>query len=279
MKFWRICVSFIMTALCMTTLLTGTCGAVPKSLLVMPLEKAFTLSDFEDEQDAEDVVKFMVGKLNVAFKGTGSYIVQDPSVYDRVLRKLDRQKLCDDIAYAAQTGKDLDTRFIVTGRITEVKTTRAKKGSVINRITAKMEGNYQSTIGLELKLINCSKAVAAATKTYTVTRSGHTADEAFQNACTYAADSFVDELIDSANAVTQKKSDSVGNIIEVKNDIVKLDKGSDAKFMDEELLFVFRDDKVIGEIQVLEINRDYTICRIYKGQEEIKVGDTVRRNQ
>ncbi|SHK51875.1 hypothetical protein SAMN05216582_10674 [Selenomonas ruminantium] len=279
MKFWRICVSFIMTAICMTTLLAGSCGAVPKSLLVMPLDKAFTLSDFEDEQDAEDVVKFMTGKLDVAFKGTSSYDVMEPSMYYKRLRDEDRAKLFDDVSYAAELGKSLGVRFVVTGRITEVNTERVKRGSVLNRLTAKMEGNYQSHIGLELKLVNCSKGIAAATKNYKVVRSGHTADEAFSNACTFAADSFVDELIDSAGNVAQKKSASAGLVTEVKNDIIKIDQGANASFFEDEILFIVRDEKIIGEAQVLEINKDYTVCRIFKNQEEIKTGDSVQRNK
>ena len=275
MNIRRTLYKLLFTVMCLMTALTAVCAAAPRTVLILPLQQGFTLTDYEDDQDAEDIIKMMTSRINIEFKGDGTYTVMEPVTYEDKLMAMDAKKITADVQSAAQAGRELGARFVVCGKINEVNTNRKGGTSMVDRILSGFEPPYKSKMVVELQFINCQKEIAILSKTYTAVRGGKNAPEAFKNACNFVAEKFVEDL---TNPVDTTKKVGVGRITSVKGEILTVDQGSAAKFFVGESLAVIRKEKEIGRVEVLEIGKEETICRITESKEKIQKGDMLSRD-
>ena len=277
MKIWQKSLGLLFSVMCLLTAMTAVCAAAPRTLIVLPLQQGFTLSDYEDDQDAEDIIKIVTSRLNIEFRGDGTYTVLEPVTYEEKLTAMDPQKITADVHAAAQAGRDLGARFVVCGKITEATTQKKGGSSLVDRIMSGFEAPHKSKLVVELQLINCQKEIAVLSKTYTGIRGGKNAPESFKNACDFVAEKFVEDITNPMNNGKAKKT-GVGQITNVRGEIITVNQGSNASFFTGESLAIIRDEKEIGRAEVLEIGKDETVCRITESKTQVQKGDILTRD-
>ncbi|MBR6713361.1 MAG: hypothetical protein IKI76_10275 [Selenomonadaceae bacterium] len=259
-----------------------------KVVAVMPLEN---VSGYDEELVAE----IMTEQLIVAIHSSGLYTVVERAQMGTILREQGFQNIAVDPSQAVELGKLTGADYSMIGKVTmavaEVNPTLTAVTGLSNifkleglgEIVAEHVHKVKGRIALEFRLVDNTTGEIIMAKTVEGSKSGSTANAAFNNACKVAADNFLKEL-DSINPFRAR-------VAAINGSDIYIDQGSNAGLRVGDILIVARESEPIvvngkivamkqneiGKVKVVEVNSDYAVCRSEGLGNSICQGDVVKR--
>jgi len=260
-----------------------------KIVAVMPLEN---VSGYDEEMVAE----IMTEQLIVAIHSSGLYTVVERAQMGTILREQGFQNIAVDQNQAVELGKLSGADYSMIGKVTmavaEVNPTLSAVtglGSLLKleglgEIVAEHVHKVKGRIALEFRLVDNTTGEIIMAKTVEGSKSGSTANAAFNNACKVAADNFLKEL----NSINPFRA----RIAAVNGADIYIDQGSNAGLRVGDVLIVARESEPIvvngkivamkqndvGKVKVVDVGADYAICRAEGFGNSINQGDIVKRS-
>ena len=267
---------FSILVFAMLTIFSMPCQAEKKTIAVIPFEDA---SGYSSKYVNVNAAEIMTEELTSALHQSGRYTVIERSQLDVVLKEMGFQMTgAVDPAKAVKAGKLLGAQYVVIGKVTLAKTTSSTDllslTSIIGSFRAKIVFNYRfvDVQTGEIKYVGNIKGSGS---------NKESRDMALYAACQKVSQNVLKDLIIDIKA----------KVVQVTDDLIYIDVGSNGGFIKGERLTIVRETEPIeinGEIvgmreinigaaKVTEINDKYSVCKITKGNGAIQKGDIVKK--
>ena len=269
------------------------CEAAKKIVAVMPPENISGYS----EQKIADIV---TDQLIVSIHSSGIYTVVEREQLGAVLKEQGFQNIAVNPDKAVELGKLSGADYSLVGKITladNKKTALSETFSTIGQLAelGKIFGvkdealskiqvkKPEFKIAMELRFIdNSTGEIVVATSVAGEAR-GESDFDATNLACKDAAENFLREL--------QKINPFAARIADISGADIYIDKGSDSGLRKGEILIVSREiapitvngkivgmkSERIGRAQVIEVNAEYSVCRLIEQFYIVQQGDVLKR--
>ena len=262
--------------------------AAKKVVAVMPLEN---VSGFKEYRVAE----IMTENLMVQIANSGNYTVSERTQAGRILKEQGFQNLTS--SNPVETGEMTGADYSVVGKVTMAVITKNTGGNVLGNIMRQIDGGQGTIIGHGVAFVNQIKAKVAMdvrfvdnktgevifAKTFEGSKSGQNPEMTLNEACKVAAQNFLREV--------QGVNPFAARIVEISGNEIYIDEGSDKGLRKGETLIVAREStpiivkgkivamktNAICKVKVIEVNADYSICRVEGNSSAIRKGDIVKR--
>ena len=264
------------------------CEAAKKMVAVMPPEN---VSNYR-EQKISDI---MTEQLIVAIHSSGIYRVVERAQIGAVLKEQGFQNVAGDPNKAVEFGKLNGADYTLVGKITmadnkrnplsDTLSTIAQLGKIFGMQDESLGGGVKSEfkISLELRFIDNATGEIIVATTVEGNQQGDNEVEAMNGACKDAAKNFLSKL--------QKLNPFVARIADISGEDIYIDKGFDNGLSNGEILVISREiapitvngkivgmkSEKIGRAQVVEVNAEYSVCRLIEQFYIVKPGDILKR--
>ena len=276
----------LITAIIITKI-TISCEAAKKVVAVMPIEN---ISGYTEQQVAD----IMTEQITVAIQNSGNYTVVERAQMGTVLREIGFQNIMNPEA-AIETGKLTGAQYTLIGKVTMATVTKDKSKNIVNdlanRISKRLAGIevmsevLQGKVALDFRFVDNQTGEIIFARMVEGNANGNNADVAIHSACKIAAENVLAEI--------RNKNPLVARVADIYDKNIYIDQGIDSGLNVGESLIISREagpimvnDKIVGMKQIyvgkatiIEVNYDYSICKIVDSLYEIKKGDIVKRGQ
>ncbi len=271
------------------------CEAAKKIVAVMPLEN---VSGYTEQKVAE----IMTEQLIVAIHSSGIYTVVEREQLGTVLREQGFQNIAVDPNKAVELGKLSGADYTLVGKVTmadgktdELSDALSTIGKIValGKIFNGEDGNFgnipeakksEFKISVELRFIDNTTGEIVLASSVAGEQKGENNVAAMNSACKNAAENFFIEL--------QKNNPLVARIADISGADIYIDKGSDDGLRQGEILIISREtspimvngkivgmkSEKIGRAQVVEVNAEYSICKIIEQYYPASQGDILKRS-
>lgn len=268
------------------------CEAARKTVAVMTPQLVINSSN-------RDVADILTEKLITAIYDSGNYTVVERAQISAILKEQGFQNVAVDPNKAVELGKLTGADYTLVGKITMVdnkKNSLSDAVSVLGKIAAIGKiiesGGLPSDIPAEqsafkiaadLRFIDNTTGEIMLAVSVEGDKTGSTEIDAVNSACKEAAENFLKEL--------QKVNPLVARVADVSMDDIYIDKGNADGLRKDEILTVSREispivvngkivgmkQVVIAKVRVVEVNEEYSICRVIEQSYPVKEGDILKR--
>lgn len=269
------------------------CEAAKKMVAVMPPEN---VSNYQ-EQKISDI---MTEQLIVAIHSSGIYTVVERAQIGAVLKEQGFQNVAGDPNKAVEFGKLNGADYTLVGKITiadnkknplsDTFSTIAQLGKIfgaqgfdVKDENLRNSAKSEFKISLELRFIDNATGEIVVATTVEGNQQGDNEIEAMNAACKDAAKNFLSKL--------QKLNPFVARIADISGEDIYIDKGFDSGLSNGEILVISREiapitvngkivgmkSEKIGRAQVVEVNAEYSVCRLIEQFYMVKPGDILKR--
>ena len=254
------------------------CSAAKKTVMVMPLEN---ISGYNEQKVAE----IMTQQLITAIHGSGNYTVVERFQTGEILKEQGFQNIAGNPNKSVEQNNFSGADYTLFGKVTMAEFINNPAGALISKL-GKLAEKYahqsKCKIKFEFRLVDNSTGEVVVASTVEGCKSGVTKAEAFNEACKDASENFLREI--------QKANPLVAKVVEISGQELYIDKGSHDGLREGETLVILRESDAIivngkivgmkrqelGKAKVIEINAEYSICKVVEGV-GIRKGDVLKR--
>lgn len=254
------------------------CEAAKKKVAVMPLEN---VSGYNEQKVAD----IMTQQLITAIHNSGIYTVVERTQMGAVIKEQGFQNLAANPAKAVELGKLSGADYTLFGKVIVADFINNPVADLIgkfSKLANKFANGVKSKIRFEFRMVDNATGEVVVAATVEGSKSGLTNTDALNSACKDAAENFLKQL--------QKTNPLVARIADINGTEIYIDKGLNEGLREGEILSIFRETDAIvvngkivgmkknelGKAKVIEVNADYSVCKII-GAVVVRKGDIVRR--
>ncbi|MBR6013619.1 MAG: hypothetical protein IK062_07550 [Selenomonadaceae bacterium] len=262
--------------------------AEKKVVAVMPLENVSGYAEYK-------VAEIMTENLIVEIQNSGSYTVAERTQMGRVLKEQGFQNLTSDSP--VEIGEMTGAHYSVVGKVTMAVVANNPSGNVLGNFLNQLNtggnnllssaGNYihnlKAKVAMDVRFVDNKTGEIVFARTFEGSKSGQNPQATLNAACKVAAQNFLKEL--------QSLNPFAARIAEISGDEIYIDEGSESGLRKGETLIVAREsspivikgkivgmkNNIVGKVKVVEVNSEYSICKVEGGTSSIKKGDIVKR--
>ena len=247
--------------------------AAKKTVMAVPLKNISGYNSLNIEQ-------IMTKELLIALQNSGKYSVVERDQMAAILREQGFQNIAADPSTVVEMGKLYGASYTVFGQITFVQSEK----NIISKILPKSakEGivnGWKGKVTVDIRFVNNETGELIFAEEFTGTKTGINAEDALNSACKEIGKNFMKELL----------ANSAGRVIDIQGENIYIDQGLDSGFRKGDILSVVRETSPIkvagkivgmktvdvGKIKIVEVNAEYSVCKIYSGA-AIRKGDVVK---
>ena len=249
--------------------------AAKKTVMAVPLKN---ISGYRSMNIAE----IMTNELVMALQNSGKYSVVEREQMSTILREQGFQNIAANPSTAVEMGNLSGANYSIIGQVTFVQVEK----NLISKLLPKsakhgVVNGWKSKVSVDIRFVNNETGEVVFAKEITGTKTGINEDDALKSACKEVGENFLKELM----------ANSVGRVIDIQSGTIYIDQGTEGGFRKGDVLSVVRETSPliangkiigmktvsIGKIKIVEVNAEYSICKIISGA-AIKKGDVVKRS-
>ena len=274
----KLCKLIFVLALTLMTVSSVSVEAAKKVVAVMPLEN---LSGYEEQKVAE----IMTEQLSTTIHNSGNYTVVERTQLSTVLKEQGFQNIAANPQTAVETGKLTGAQYTILGKVTMADVTANELKVIANRFgigKGKLANPYECKVALDFRFVDNQTGEVIFAKTVEGTKAGDSKEIVLYGACKEAAQNALLEI--------QNHNPFVARIVEIAGEDIYIDQGVESGLHKGETLVIAREGgpivingKIVGMkqtkvglAQVVEVNAEYSICRITLDN-GVKKNDIVKR--
>lgn len=258
--------------------------AAQKKVAVMPFQNVSGSGD-------RRVAEILTDQVTVALANSGTYTVLERTQLAHVIKEINFQwSGMVDPNQAIEFGKMSGTDYTIVGKVLMAGVTQNSSGDIYNRLLGynnPIKGfiaKYKGKVSVDIRFIDNTTGQLVFAKVVEGSKSGNDRVSCLHAACQEAAGNVLIE-VQSINPFTATVLDAEGGTIYI-------DKGFESGIRKGEVLVVFREGRPIkdmngqiiavkssevGKIKVMEVNSNYSICKVISGGEYISRNAKVKR--
>ena len=263
--------------------MTVSSEAAKKTIAVMPLEN---VSGYPEQRVAE----IMTEQLCVVLANSGNYNVVERAQMSKIMNESGFQSVAGDPNSTVKAGKLLGANYSLIGKVTMAEVINTASNELKKHLFGKSKNSilmhpFRGKISLDFRFVNNETGETIFAATVEGSKSGKTTESALHAACKNAAENALKE-IQSQNPFSAK-------IVAVEGNLIYIDQGNGSGLFKDETLIIFKegnpiivDDKIVGMVQknvgsakVIEVNAEYSICKVIDYVENIKKDYFVKRRK
>ncbi len=269
--------------------------AAKKVVAVMPLENVYGY-------ETENVAEIMTEEIMVALQNSGKYSVVERAQMATILREQGFQNIAADPSTAVEIGKLIGANYSLIGKVTLAALEKNPTKGIVDNILGNIAESVGNDIGIDLRstagsfvnglkgkvtvdvrFVNNETGELVFARSFTGTKSGATPESALYGACKAAATEFLKEIAGNL----------MGRVADISGDEIYIDQGSDSGLITGDEILIVRETSpievngrivgmktsTIGKAKVIEVNADYSICKIISTEHgaTVRKGDVVKR--
>ncbi len=255
--------------------------AAKKTVAVMPLENISGYSEYR-------VAEVMSEQLIHVFAESGAYTVVERSQLGSAIKEIGFQSTgAVDQSQAIELGQMTGAQYSIVGKVTMAQVVENQVGTLFDQIlrgSSKWTGKYKGKIAVNIRVIDNKTGENVLSTVVEGSKAGNDKLVAFNEACKEAAGKVLNEL--------QKKNPLTGSVLDVENDEMYIDIGAPSGIRVGDILEVVREGRAItnregkviavkhtslGRVKVIEVDAEYSICRILESSDTVVRGDIVKK--
>lgn len=268
----------VILAITIMSLGSISCEAAKKSIAVMPLEN---VSGYTEARVAE----IMTEELTNSLYQSGKYTVIERNQLATVLREIGFQMTgAVDQNKAVQAGKMLGAQLVVIGKVTNVSVDVNTSGNLINKVIGlQAAGTIKGKVDVQYRFIDVETGEIKYMGDAEGSEPGNTKENAIYKACKEAAQNVLKDIVINVKA----------RVAGISGDDIYIDSGREGGFRVGETLTIVRETSpiqingkivgmkeiTVGAAKVIEVNDEYSVCKITAHTDVVKEGDVVKRTQ
>ena len=269
--------------------------AAKKVVAVMPLENVYGY-------ETENVAEIMTEEIMIALQNSGKYSVVERAQMATILREQGFQNIAADPSTAVEIGKLIGANYSLIGKVTLAALEKNPAKGIVDNILGNIAESVSNDIGIDLRstagsfvnglkgkvtvdvrFVNNETGELVFAKSFTGTKSGATPEAALYGACKAAATEFLKEIAGNL----------MGRVADISGDEIYIDQGSESGLITGDEILIVRETSPIevngrivgmktsniGKAKVIEVNADYSICKIISTEHgaTVRKGDVVKR--
>lgn len=267
---------------------TNTVAAEKKVVAVMPLENVSGYNEYR-------VAEIMTENIMVEIQNSGNYTVSERTQMGRILQEQGFQNLVSN--NPVEMGEMTGAHYSVIGKVTMATITNNPSGNVLSGFLNQLNSGGNSLISqaeayihhirakveMDVRFVDNKTGEVIFARTFEGSKSGQNPQIALNGACKVAAQNFLREI--------QSINPFAARVAEISGDTIYIDEGSESGLRSGETLIVVRESSPIvikgrvvgmksnevGKIKVVEVNSDYSVCKVKSVGATIRKGDVVKR--
>ena len=268
---------FFMTALIIFA--NFNCEASKRTVAILPIDSVS--NDY-------NISSIMAEHLTVSLHDSGSYILVERAELGQVMKEGGFQHSgAVDMSSAIELGKLAGAKYSLLGKITHIKITENPnyKYAPPIKLIKKSVDKFKARVTMVFRLVDNETGKDIIVSSVDATQTGDDKTTALHNTCVEVAKKVLEDL--------QQKNPFTAKILEVENDTIYIDQGFDSGLKVGDILNIAREgspimkdgviiavrQNFIGNAKVIEVNEEYSICKIISHTQAIKKGDVVKRVQ
>jgi len=260
-------------------------------------DETFIVGIFPFKGNVTNYVKDLQSQTIQSFSQKSRFTVVDRTNFDVIKMEKERQKSEEFLnGFVVEQGKNIGAKYAVTGELYNIGVTSQQfKKTDYNTKTYYYETKYSANLSFSLTLLDIETGEVKATNNFNIKTSDvgwaglFTASAGFYNTESEAlsramnsANGYIKGWINSIFPVKMKiikveETDKKGNpqVILIKGGIdTDLRKGSDLNVVYPEILVVegkeYTKPTIVGALKVLEVEGDFSTCKIKSGADKIQ---------
>lgn len=259
--------------------------AAPKKVAVMPFEWA-------SGSGGRRIADIMTDQVTVALANSGTYTVLERSQLAHVIKEINFQRSgLVDSSKAIEFGRMSGADYTIVGKVLMANVFQNSSSSLYNNVLGSRNpfrgfiAKYKGKVALDIRFIDNTTGELKFAKTIEGSKSGNDRASCLNDACREAAENVLAEI--------QRMNPFTGTVIDSEAGTVYIDKGSDAGIRKGEVLIVFKEGRpiihpngqiiavkttAIGKVKVVEVNSNYSVCKVIDGGESVVKNTKVKRS-